>query len=118
MIRTDEDALECDLLETYGIMNYRELPLSRAALFSVGLRDDSRIKIKLSNMECSTDRLLSAMTVDRLSYLLWINTEDGRKGINRPESIAEKFMNTKNKSEYTSCTVEEFESWRNSMLEE
>lgn len=31
--------------------------------------------------------LLLAAVVDKLSLLLWINTEDGRKGTNRPPSI-------------------------------
>jgi len=44
MIHTDEDALICDLAETYHIFNYRELPPSLAATLSVGLKDDSRIK--------------------------------------------------------------------------
>ena len=32
-IGTDEDALICDLAETYGIYNYRQLPADRVAVF-------------------------------------------------------------------------------------
>ena len=39
MLNTDSDALECDLAETYHIYNYKELPLKKVALFSVGLRE-------------------------------------------------------------------------------
>ena len=40
MIKTDEDALICDLAETYRIYDYRQLPAYQVAVFSFGLRDD------------------------------------------------------------------------------
>lgn len=50
MIVTDEDSLICDLAETYHVFNYRELPVKLLATLSVGLRADSRIKLKISDM--------------------------------------------------------------------
>ncbi len=41
MISRDEDALICDLAETYQIYNYKSLPARLVATLSVGLRDDS-----------------------------------------------------------------------------
>ena len=38
MIKTDEDALICDLAETYQIYDYKSLPAYMVATFSVGLR--------------------------------------------------------------------------------
>lgn len=38
------------------------------------------------------EKTLLAMIADRLSLLVWQKTEDGHKGINQPESIAEKLM--------------------------
>lgn len=87
MISANEDALICDLAETYGIYDYRALPVSTLATLCVGLRDNSRIKMYLSGEKLPRSELLLAAAVDRLSYLLWINTEDGRKGTNRPTSI-------------------------------
>ena len=49
MIQTDEDALICDLAETYGIFDYRQLPADQVAVFAFGLRDDSRIKLAMTN---------------------------------------------------------------------
>ena len=43
MIAIDEDALICDLAETYQIYDYRRLPVQTVAVFSLGLRDNSRI---------------------------------------------------------------------------
>ena len=39
MIKQDEDALICDLAETYRIYDYRQLPLLQVAVFAYGLRD-------------------------------------------------------------------------------
>lgn len=52
MIQTDEDALICDLAETYQIYDYRQLPAYQVAVFSYGLRDDSRIKVRNVRAEC------------------------------------------------------------------
>lgn len=87
MIATDENALVCDLAETYHIYDYKSLPLSKVAIFSCGLRDNSRIKMKLSDMRCSLDSMLLAVIADRLSFLAWTKTVDSQKGMNRPVSI-------------------------------
>ena len=89
MIRVDENALICDLAETYQIYNYRQMPPSTVAIFCMGLRDDSRIKMKLGGAKVSPNILLLSGIVDRLNLLLWAKTEDGRKGRNKPKSILE-----------------------------
>lgn len=70
MISLDEDALICDLAETYGIYDYRSLPVSQVATFSVGLRDNSRIKSKIRGETISTDTLLLGMIYDNISKVL------------------------------------------------
>ena len=71
MIRLDRDALICDLAETYHIYDMRSLPARRVATFAVGLREDSRIKKKISGIEYSHQELLLARIADKLSALLW-----------------------------------------------
>ncbi|MBO1909730.1 DUF5361 domain-containing protein [Microvirga sp. 3-52] len=95
MIKTDEDALVCDLAETYNIYDYRQHSPMRVAVFSCGLRDDSRIKMNLSGQVVPMDTLLLAGMSDRLSTLLWFKTEDGQKGKNRPASIIDMLTNRK-----------------------
>lgn len=85
----DEDALVCDLAETYQIYDYKQLPLTQVAVFAYGLRDDSRIKQIMSNQIVPLETTLLASIVDRLSLSLWLQTKDGQKGVNRPASIAE-----------------------------
>ena len=78
MIDADEDALICDLAETYQVYDYKQLPLTTVAVFAYGLKDDSRIKQSLSDQVAPVDRLLLAGIVDRLSMLLWIQSKDGQ----------------------------------------
>ena len=92
MIRTDETALICDLAETYGVLDWRALPLDTVAALSSGLRDNSRIKMKLSGQNVTPELLLLASAVDRLAWLVWAKTRDGQNGTNRPESIAAKML--------------------------
>ena len=86
MFSADRDALLCDLAETYGIFDFRALPVSVLATLSVGLRDNSRIKMRLAGAKAPRHELLLAAIVDRLSMLLWAQTEDGRHGVNHPLS--------------------------------
>lgn len=56
MINIDEDALMCDLAETYHIYNYRSLPCKMVATFSCGLRNSSRIKMKMAGTSITASR--------------------------------------------------------------
>ena len=116
MIRFDEDALICDLAETYQIYDYRQLPLQMVAVFSYGLRDDSRIKMSISKQSVPLDTLLLAG--DRLAMLLWSKTVDAEKGRNKPDSIFDSLTNVKKESsQLTFSSGEEFEQMRQKILE-
>jgi hypothetical protein len=121
MIALDEDALICDLAETYQIYDYKQLPLNEVAVFAYGLRDDSRIKQIMSDQIVPLETTLLASIVDRLSLSLWLQTKDGQKGVNRPTSIAE--MLTKNHKEERDErdylvfeSGEDFENYRKALL--
>lgn len=87
MIACDEEALICDLAETYHIYNYRELPVRLVATLSVGLRADSRIYMKLNKEIVSTNTVLLTSVVDQLNILIWQNTKDGKEGRNKPKLL-------------------------------
>lgn len=117
MIKTDENALICDLAETYQIYNYRELPPSQVAIFCIGLRDDSRIKMKLSGAKVSPNILLLSGIIDRLNLLLWTKTKDAEKGLNKPKSILDELYNKESDvSAFTSG--EDFERERNKLIQQ
>lgn len=105
MLVTDEDSLVCDLAEVYHIFDYKLLPASKVATLSVGLRENSRIKMKMNNVRHSLDTVLLAAAVDRMSLLLWIQTVDGAKGVNKPLSILDQLLEKEENKE-----IESFES--------
>lgn len=121
MIALDEDALICDLAETYQIYDYKQLPLNEVAVFAYGLRDDSRIKQMMSDQIVPLETTLLASIVDRLSLSLWLQTKDGQKGVNRPASIADQLIK-RDKSENDGKDYlvfesgEDFENYRKALL--
>lgn len=119
MIATDEDALVCDLAETYQVFDYKSMPARFVATLAAGLRENSRIKMKMAGMACTSETLLLAMAVDRLSLLFWAKTEDGQKNRNKPESICAHIMGAKQKTESDIVTfenAEDFESTRKQLM--
>lgn len=117
MIATDEEALICDLAETYQIFDYRSLPLSRVAIFAVGLKGNSRIKMKMSGLKYPLETLLLASAVDRLSVLAWQKTKDAKDGINLPESILSRLLGLEESRETEVFdTPEDFERRREEIL--
>ena len=97
MLRLDESAVICDLAETYHLTDYRGLPATRVAALAVGLRETSRIKMRMTGMRLSTDTALLAAVADRLSILVWAKTDDARRGRNRPASILDALLHPEGK---------------------
>jgi len=119
MIKTDEDALVCDLAETYQIYDYKQLPPTRVAVFAYGLKSESRIKMKLSGQNATLETLLLARVSDSLSTLVWFQTKDGQKGKNRPASMVDMLTNTNKDSDkdvVTFSSGEDFENLRNRLI--
>lgn len=87
MAAKDEDALVCDFAQTYHIYDYTALPCRLAATLAAGLQPESRSKMALSGATATTEQMLLASIADRLGWLVWVQTKDGQKGRNRPESF-------------------------------
>lgn len=117
MINTDEDALICDLAETYHIFDYKRLSLKQVATFSVGLKNDSRIKLKIAGLDYSIDTLLQGMMVDSLNFLAWAQTEAAQKNENRPQSVLNALLGKEDNTHVNGfATGEEFEAMRKQIL--
>lgn len=120
MMNTDESALACDLAETYHIYDFRELSISKIALFSVGLRENSRIKLKINGMQYPFETMLFAGILDKLSLLIWQNTKDAIDGRNLPNSVLGSLLNIERKDSKEHMTFnspDEFEKMRKQILE-
>jgi hypothetical protein len=118
MIKFDEEALICDLAETYNIYDYKQLSPQKIAVFSIGLRENSRIKMKLAGQSVPLETLLLAGIQDRLSISLWFKTKDGQKGKNKPKMVVDilnkPVEKPKRKMQFNSG--EEFEKYRQQLF--
>lgn len=119
MVKKDEEALICDLAETYNILDYKSVPLSLISVLAKGLSYNSRIKTAISEEKVPIDFILQASIIDRLSLLVWANSKDAVKGKNRPKSIVEslKVSNGKKDNHLNFTTGEEFERRRKNIIE-
>ena len=112
MIALDEDALLCDLAETYHIFNMYDMPVLLIATLAQGLRSDSRIMMAINGLKVDVKTLLLAHIADSTAINTWFKTEDGQKGHNRPQSMLQ--LMTGNIPENVGCdSGEDFdEKWR------
>jgi len=74
-----------------------ELPLRMVAVLAGGLKSDSRVRLFFSGEEYTMEQTLQVLIYDSLNRLVWLNSADGAKGRHRPQSLAEKLFNKKNK---------------------
>lgn len=99
MIALDEDALICDFAEFYHIYNIYEYPPIYIAILTIGLRDNSRIKLKLLGLRVDLEMLLLAHIVDNTAINIWAKTKDAKNNINRPQSFVELLSKKKESKE-------------------
>lgn len=118
MATVDEAALTCDFAETYQIYDWRALPATYAAILAAGLRESSRIKMRLSGSKLAAEQLLLAAIADHVRVLVWLNTEDGRRGENRPPSMLALMLNSDNDGSESEgfTSPDEFNAWRQTMI--
>lgn len=115
MYELDREALICDLAETYGIYEFEELPIIKIAIFAKGLREDSRIKMKMSQSKFNVKESLLAGILDRLTLILYSKTKDAEKGKNYPKLLLHE---TEKKEELQGfMSSEDFEKIRRRIIE-
>jgi hypothetical protein len=122
MVIFDEDALICDMAETYGIFDLYALPAQLTATLAVGLREDSRIKVKMSGMKMDFNKYILAALFDKVNWLCWTKTKDAQHGTHVPESILDLLLQTDKQNAPDEFMVfdspEEFEKARQDLLGE
>lgn len=114
MINECEDKLICDFAETYHVLNYRELPLQLVVTLLFGLRENSRVKMHISNTKLTIEQIISSIMADSLQFLAWTKTKEAQKGRYDKKSIL-KILNgdyeTENEELAVFETIEEFENY-------
>ncbi len=70
MISRAPNELECDMAQTYGVLNMKALPPAKAAVLACGLGPDSRTMRTITKTPTMTELLLAAIA-DKLSVLIY-----------------------------------------------
>jgi hypothetical protein len=91
--------LMCDLAEIYHIYDLKQLPPKTVAVFSYGLRESSRLKMKLEGTRCSTEQLILSMIYDRVNWLRWAMSEAANDPDTCPEMLTPKLLGVEVKKE-------------------
>jgi hypothetical protein len=96
MIASDRNALICDLAETYHILDYTALPVPLLATLSSGLRDDSRIKMKMSGIKPIPLNIMVARAADEISLFRYGFMDDAIHGRNMPDLFMTEMLEERN----------------------
>lgn len=111
ILNDSEDLMICDLAETYGILDYKQIKPNILAVLVIGLPKDSRIMRKVSNAKLGYKDSVLALIFDALQVIAY--NQGHKKGAKRPESLYKRLTAEDKKDEYMTFTSpEEFERWR------
>lgn len=115
MIALDEDALRCDMAETYHIYEMESFDPGYIAILANGLRQNSRIKLLASGLKVDVETLLLAHIADNTAINFYLKTKNAKTGKNRPKSLVKAFTSdlddSKHARQFDSGT-DFLEEWR------
>lgn len=114
MLCVDRDAVICDLAETYHILDYRALPVRLLATLCCGLRDDSRIKLKMHGLVHVPEAFTAVSMADNLTLIRHFLTND--KKIDKKSLFSEIIQIKEKHPENNFATSEEFLKWREAFV--
>ena len=69
MLSTDESLFICDMAETYHILDYKALPVNLLAVLASGLRENSRIKMKIAGITYIPPEVVLPQVADYLMLI-------------------------------------------------
>lgn len=97
------------MAETYGIYDWRALPLITAATLAQGLPAHSRVMRAVSGSQLpNAETTLLAIIADRIGHLIWMFSDDGSKGKNHPPSLLAALSGQKESEAEGYDTAEDF----------
>lgn len=109
MLKTDREAVLCDLAETYHVFDAGSLPARTVAILCCGLRENSRIKMKLAGSKLPAHDVVLISILDQLNLLLWTKTKDAQHNRNKPKSILQEILNPKEPDALSFSSGEDFD---------
>lgn len=118
MVRLNEDALICDLAETYHIFDYRSMPPQLVATLAAGLGDNSRIKRLAGEQPASSEVMLLGGILDALHAIMYRLSD----GSSEPPTSIIDLMFGKESGPQKQCmsfeSYEDFEAYRKQLIKE
>ena len=84
MLSRNEDALICDMAETYHVLDIWALPVETLAVLASGLRDDSRIKMELAGYNHIPAAFILPTIADTLTLICYSFSKDAKYKRNMP----------------------------------
>lgn len=112
-----KDEMICDLAEVYGIYDYKGLSVSMLTALVFGLGDSSRVKKALTGNKVGLETYLLGYIADSLAFIAWAQTDDAKKGRNKPKRIIDLWSAKEEKTDYIGYeSAEAFESARANIL--
>lgn len=92
-VKNNEDALICDLAETYQIYDWKSYHVSFIAILAAGLRQNSRSRMALDSVQADLNGSLLAIIHDDLQNLIYVTqSAHSRKKLKKPEYITDKII--------------------------
>lgn len=113
MVGTDRDALICDMAETYHVYDLRDLPVRTIAILAVGLRSDSRIKMKMAEMKRIPPSVSLVRIADEIALLA--HALVGKEGT-PPPNLLQDVMHERQQETAGFSSIEEFEAARQRII--
>lgn len=89
MLSKNEDALICDMAETYHIYDIWALPVETLAVLASGLRDNSRIKMYLAGVKHIPAEFILPHIADNLALIGYGFTKDAKYKRNMPKMFTD-----------------------------
>lgn len=84
MVADDEDAVICDFLQYYNILDYKSLSVKRAAILACGLPEESRTIKKLAGRTYTSHELYTIAILDVLRSIQYSYVKVHSKGHVQP----------------------------------
>ena len=113
----DRDSLICDMAEYYHVLDIDGLPVGTLAALASGLPPYARSKQKYTRQRLPDEISMLALLIDGVNKIVWMMSEDGRKGKNRPKSIYEALTAPeKERDMNVYLSGQDFETARNEIL--
>jgi len=119
MLGVDRDALVCDLAETYGVLDYRALPVDTLATLCAGLHEDSRIKMRMMDCQKVDPSFALVRISDTLTVIYYMLTGFCGHSPSSLPTLYQDIMTGKQEQKQSTgfSSIEEFEEARKRMLD-